>query len=289
MPKVSRTDITDPVTPSKLEVVLKPIRLLQINGRIDEQNFLVNTAPSYGVPLHAGSLIRNINDLVDSAKTFDGRSIFTDADFADGTFTGSVASHFANSSPLYDEKAFFEVHAQIANALYTPEYTIRDIEYKLSYTKDDIKASFHTSRKMLKKLKKAQRTHQMVSPAREQYDIDEVMKNAKIVENATKGIALLQPLADFTELTQSIEVEIPTGFQFDSWEVFGDLDWGWTNETGETPTPMQVGVLYVEEDLSRDDFICFKLTILFDRDVLLKTENYVLCAGKIQYRLKRYA
>lgn len=295
MPKVSRTDITDPVTPSKLEVVLKPIRLLQINGRIDEQNFLVNTAPSYGVPLHAGSLIRNINDLVDSAKTFDGRSIFTDADFTDGTFTGSVASHYANSSPLYDEKAFFEVHAQVVNALYTEEYTIRDIDYKLSYTREDIKASFRTMKELKNKLEKANSIVQesyaesrKMGMVRNDY-LEEKYK--KYSENKNRLTAQINELDkyEFITLSQSIEVEVPRGYAIDSWEIFGDLDWGWKNAEGEATTAMQVGVLYVETDVSRDDFVNFKFSILFDQDVSLSADDYVMTAGKIQYRLKRYA
>lgn len=289
MPLVTRADITDPVTPAKLEVVLKPIRILQINGKIDEENFFQEEDSSSGAPLHAGSLIRSINDLPDSSKIFDGKSIFTEADSYDAAIAGKVYRHFYNTSPLYDEKAFFEVHSKVCCALYTEEHTIRDIDFKLSYTKDDIKATFHTARKELKRLKKAKAKHEMVYPSREQYDIVEMAKNAKIVETAAQGIELLTPLAETVELSQSIEVEVPTSFRFRDWEIFGDLDWGWQNAEGEGDTEMSIGVLYVEVDKSRDDFVNFKLTILFDRDAKLTGEDYVLCAGKIQYRLRRYA
>jgi hypothetical protein len=41
-------------------------------------------------------------------------------------------------------------------------------------------------------------------------------------------------------------------------------------------------VLHVEIDKSRDDFIVFKFSILFDQDVALSADDYVLAAGKIQ-------
>lgn len=289
MPLVNRTDITDPVTPSKLEVVLKPIRVLQWNGLIDEDNFKQEAGDTNGIPIHAGSVIRTVTDLVDSAKTFDGRSIFTDLDLHnDVIVAGSVYDHFSNNT-FNNEKDFFEVHARIANALYKPEYTVRDIDFKMSYTRDDLKATFRTyadrEKKVLdliNRIRHRQKTHFLMEGAALQAQEDRARYEKELTELRAAND---KEAYEYVSVSQSIEVEIPTGYEFDRWEVFGDLDWGWINETDY----MSVGVLYVEVDNTRDDFLCFKLSLLFDQDVALDEDEYVLAAGKLQYRLKRYA
>lgn len=295
MPLVTRTDITDPVTPSKLEVVLKPIRLLQINGKVNEENFTHDTSASSGYPLHAGSLIRNVNDLVDSAKTFDGRSIYTDLDEDTTAVPNTSRNIYFSAERVGNEKDFFTVHAQVCNALYKEEATIRDVDFKLSYTREDIKASFRTKKELEKRLKKARNVVQetyaesrKMGMARNNYLEERYQKYSEYKNRLTAQINDLSNY-EFISLSQSIEVELPTGYRFDTWEIFGDLDWGWKNVEGEGDTAQQVGVLYVETDLTRDDFVYFKLSILFDQDVSLSSDDYVLCAGKLQYRLKRYA
>ena len=289
MPLVNRTDITDPVTPSKLEVVLKPIRVLQWNGLIDEDNFKKESGKTNGIPIHAGSVIRTITDLVDSAKTFDGRSIFTDLDIHNTTIVaGSVYDHFSNNT-TGNEKNFFEVHARIANALYKPEYTVRDIDFKMSYTRDDLKSTFRTYadrekkvQDLIDRLNHRIKEHFLLPAASAKADaqLEYYKEELSRIRDANNKEAY-----EFVSVSQSIEVEIPTGYEFDRWEVFGDVDWGWSNQTDY----MSVGVLYVEVDNTRDDFLCFKLSLLFDQDVALDEDEYVLAAGKIQYRLKRYA
>jgi len=289
MPLVNRTDITDPVTPAKLEVVLKPIRILQWNGLIDEENFQQESDIAGAIPVHSGSTIRSIVDLVDSAKNFDGRSIFTDLDLHNTQIVpGSIYDHFSNNT-IGNEKDFFTVHAKIANALYKQEYTVRDIDFKMSYSKDDLKTTFRTYadrekkvQDLIDRLQHRMKEHFLLPKpyAKAEEDMikyrDELSKLKE--RNEQEGY-------EFVSVSQSIEVEIPTGYEFDRWEVFGDLDWGWVNETKY----MAVGVLYVEVDNTRDDFLCFKLSLLFDQDVALDEDEYVLAAGKLQYRLKRYA
>lgn len=292
MPLAHRTDITDPVTPSKLEVVLKPIRLLQLNGKINEENFYHSTYDSYGIPLHSGSLIRNINDLVDSAKTFDGRSVYTGVDTVATVIGATSVYHYFRNNTDNNEKDLFAVHAQVCGKLYKQEETTRDIDFKLSYSRDDIKASFRTKKEYDKKIKRLEHrlNHHyggILSTTKKAHQIEKELK-----KTAAEARALLNVGAfnyEYISLSQSIEVELPRGYQFDRFEIFGDLDWGWQNVTGEGSTALQVGVLYVEVDSVRDDFVCFKLSILFDKDVALSADDYVLCAGKLQYRLKRYA
>jgi hypothetical protein len=288
MPLAHRTDITDPVTPSKLEVVLKPIRLLQLNGKINEENFYHSTYDSYGIPLHSGSLIRNINDLVDSAKTFDGRSVYTGVDTVATVIGATSVYHYFRNNTDNNEKDLFAVHAQVCGKLYKQEETTRDIDFKLSYSRDDIKASFRTKKELKKKIDRLE--HRIKYHA---------LSFAKMLQLGRDRLKLLKEYNykekmgmldyEFISLSQSIEVELPRGYQFDRFEIFGDLDWGWANVTGEGATALQVGVLYVEVDSVRDDFACFKLSLLFDQDVALSADDYVLCAGKLQYRLKRYA
>lgn len=299
MPLVNRTDITDPVTPAKLEVVLKPIRILQWNGKIDEQNFKHESSVSFGIPLHAGSMIRNVNDLVDSAKTFDGRSIYTETDVFDTLVSGAAYAYFNNNTDN-NEKDLFTVHSKVACALYKQEKTVRDIEFKLSYSRDDIKSSFRTRKEVKSSMAKAahwlkdhaKRTKAAPSGVWGGGEKDSWTKQKswnRTVKRYNELAAQLEAteMYEFISLSQSIEVEMPKGYEFDSWEVFGDLDWGWLNEVGDEK--MAVGVLYIEFDHSRDDFAVFKLSILFDQDVALSADDYVLAAGKLQYRVKRYA
>jgi len=294
MPLVNRTDITDPVTPAKLEVVLKPIRILQWNGLIDEENFQQESDIAGAIPVHSGSTIRSIVDLVDSAKTFDGRSIFTDLDLHNTQIVpGSIYDHFSNNT-IGNEKDFFTVHAKIANALYKQEYTVRDIDFKMSYSKDDLKATFRTYadrekklQDLLDRLDHRLKHHALFFGPFVSKAGDRAMRDYRKYEDELSKLKERneQEGYEFVSVSQSIEVEIPTGYEFDRWEVFGDLDWGWVNETKY----MAVGVLYVEVDNTRDDFLCFKLSLLFDQDVALDEDEYVLAAGKLQYRLKRYA
>jgi len=286
MPKVSFTPTTDPVTPAKIEIALKPIRLLQLNRKVNQDNFHQESASTEGVPIHAGSIIRNISDIVDTAKTFDGKAIYTDLDAIEAKIGATSVYNYFRNTTVGNEKDFFTVHSRVCGYLYQEEHSVRDIEFKMSYTREDIKTSFRTRKEIeaqLKRLDYRLRWHALSQKKWERVNKERyALKEEYRIKKQAGSFDY-----EFITLSQSIEVELPTGYEFDGFEIFGDLDWGWLNEEGNEK--LAVGVLYVGVDKSRDDFVVFKLSILFDQDVSLSEDDYVLCAGKFQYRVKRYA
>lgn len=129
--KLSRpADISDPVTPEKLESVFGLLREALQNGQIDEHNFLIDE--------DKGSLvayIQNILDMPTSGKLFEGHI----SDMTTGT---------------YSADNLFQRYVAMSKLLNTTERIIRSVDYKVHYTTTDVAISFfpHRSKEYFEKL-----------------------------------------------------------------------------------------------------------------------------------------